>query len=111
MDSEVVDQSVPPPMLGAGPSVVPDIGDDPVPPESTIDEVDRLLDEVEAALARLDDGTYGACAACGAAIDDARLSREPTVRTCEACDRPASDLGPVEARPPVPWSVGGGPEG
>jgi hypothetical protein len=111
MDSEVVDQSVPPPMLGAGPRVVPDIGDDPAPPESTIDEVDRLLDEVEAALARLDDGTYGACAGCGGAIDDARLSREPTARTCAACAAPASDLGPAETRPPVPWSISGGPEG
>jgi hypothetical protein len=110
MDSEVVDQFVPPPMLGAGPRVVPDIGD-PAVPESTIDEVDRLLDEVEAALARLDDGTYGACAGCGAAIDDVRLSGEPTVRTCAACAGPASDLGPAETGPAVPWSVGGGPEG
>lgn len=111
MDSEVVDQSVPPPMLLAGPRGVPDIGDDPAPPESTIDEVDRLLDEVEAALARLDDGTYGACADCGAAIDDARLAGEPTVRTCAACAGLASGLGPAQTRPPVPWSVGGGPEG
>jgi hypothetical protein len=111
MDPEVVDPSVPPPMLGAGPRVVPDIGDDPAPPESTIDDVDRLLDEVEAALARLDDGTYGACAACRAPIDDARLAGEPTLRTCAACAGPASDLGPAETRPPVPWSVGGGPEG
>ena len=109
MDSEVVDQSPQPPMLGAGPRGVPDIGEDPAP-ESTIDEVDRLLDEVEAALARLDDGTYGTCAGCGAAIDDARLSRDPTVRTCAACPVPASDPAPAETRPPGPWSISGGPE-
>jgi hypothetical protein len=111
MDTEVGDRPVPPPMLGAGPRVVPDLGDGPPPPESTIDEVDLLLDEVEAALARLDDGSYGACASCGAAIDDARLSREPTVRTCAACADPVSDRGPAESRPPVPWSVGGDPAG
>ena len=110
MDFDVADQSALPPMLGAGPRVVPDIGDGPSP-ESTIDEVDLLLDEVEAALARLDDGTYGACATCGAAIDDARLVREPTVRTCAACGAQAPDLEPAEARPAEPWSVGGGPEG
>jgi hypothetical protein len=109
MDSEVVDQSVQPPMLGAGPRRVPDAVDEPAPPESTIDEVDRLLDEVEAALARLDDGSYGTCAGCGAAIDDARLSVEPTVRTCAACAVPAPGPGPAETPPPVPWSVSGGP--
>jgi len=110
MDSEVVDQSVQPPMFGAGPRPVPDAVDDRVPPESTIDEVDRLLDEVEAALARLDDGTYGTCAGCGSAIDDARLSREPTVRTCTACAVPVPGPGPAETPPPEPWSVSGGPE-
>jgi hypothetical protein len=55
-------------------------------PEATIDQVDRLLDEVEAALTRLDEGTYGTCASCGVAIDDARLAGDPTVRTCGGCD-------------------------
>ena len=55
-------------------------------PEATIDEVDHLLDEVEAALTRLDEGTYGTCSACGTAIDDARLAGDPTVLTCGGCD-------------------------
>ncbi len=54
-------------------------------PEASIEEVDRLLDEVERALSRLDDGTYGRCVACGAHIDDARLAAEPTVLTCGRC--------------------------
>lgn len=53
--------------------------------ESTVDRVDRLLDDVERALARLDDGTYGRCAVCGDAIDDARLAVEPTVERCGSC--------------------------
>ncbi len=54
--------------------------------EATIDEVDHLLDEVEAALTRLDEGTYGTCGICSTAIDDAALSSDPTARTCSACD-------------------------
>ncbi|HEX7442807.1 MAG TPA: hypothetical protein VF320_02910, partial [Acidimicrobiales bacterium] len=36
---------------------------------SAVDAVDELLDEVELALARLDDGTYGRCETCGSPID------------------------------------------
>jgi RNA polymerase-binding transcription factor DksA len=61
--------------------------------EASIDAVDRLLDEVELALARLEDGTYGACESCGALIDDDRLAESPTVRFCSTC--PESGDGPV----------------
>jgi RNA polymerase-binding transcription factor DksA len=61
-------------------------------PELSIDEVDRLLDDVEAALTRLDDGTYGRCGACGSVIDDSRLAAAPTVQTCANCAAvPADD--------------------
>jgi DnaK suppressor protein len=73
----------------------PGVGDttgDGLAPETFIDEVDRLLDEVESALARLDDGTYGHCAECGSAIDDSRLAAAPTARTCANCGSvPADD--------------------
>lgn len=52
---------------------------------SAVDAVDELLDEVELALARLDDGTYGHCEECGSPIDDARLAGSPIVRTCGGC--------------------------
>ena len=58
----------------------------------SIDEVDRLLDEVEGALSRLDDGTYGTCAACGGPIEDVLLAGSPTTRTCQACA--ASSVAP-----------------
>jgi RNA polymerase-binding transcription factor DksA len=53
--------------------------------ESAIDAVDRLLDEVERALRRLDDGTYGSCAGCGGSIDDDRLALSPTAEECADC--------------------------
>jgi DnaK suppressor protein len=40
------------------------------------------LDDTVAALARLDDGTYGLCEVCGNAIADARLEAVPTARVC-----------------------------
>ena len=58
---------------------------DPQPPEDSIDAVDRLLDEVEGALSRLDDGTYGVCGTCGGPIEDARLAASPTTQTCSNC--------------------------
>ena len=43
------------------------------------------LVEVDAALARLDEGTYGTCERCGSAIAPGRLEARPTARTCITC--------------------------
>ena len=40
------------------------------------------LDDVERALAKLDEGTYGQCEVCEAAISDARLEAMPATRFC-----------------------------
>ena len=40
------------------------------------------LGEVEAALQRVAEGTYGTCEVCGRPIDPARLEARPTARTC-----------------------------
>lgn len=45
---------------------------------------DRLA-EVDAAVARLDDGTYGTCEGCGRPIARERLAALPTARRCVAC--------------------------
>jgi RNA polymerase-binding transcription factor DksA len=41
--------------------------------------------DLEAALARLDAGTYGACERCGNAIPFERLEAMPHARLCVAC--------------------------
>ncbi len=50
-----------------------------------------LLAEVEAALERMDRGTYGICERCGRRIEPARLRAMPTARFCledqEAAER------------------------
>jgi|APFre7841882630_1041343.scaffolds.fasta_scaffold11151_2 RNA polymerase-binding transcription factor DksA len=43
------------------------------------------LREVEDALTKLDDGTYGRCEACGGPIPPARLEAKPAARLCIAC--------------------------
>ena len=40
------------------------------------------LDEVERALGKLDDGTYGKCEVCGEEIATARLEAMPAARYC-----------------------------
>ena len=52
----------------------------------TLDEEARhRLAEVEAAKARLADGTYGTCEKCGGPIGEGRLEARPTARTCIRC--------------------------
>ena len=43
------------------------------------------LQDIEAALARMDDGSYGNCADCGGVIGEARLKASPAVRRCLPC--------------------------
>jgi DnaK suppressor protein len=50
--------------------------------DTLVADVGRQLQEVDAALARLADGTYGRCAVGGEAIDPARLAARPTATTC-----------------------------
>ncbi len=43
------------------------------------------LHDLDCALARLNDGTYGDCARCGASITPERLAARPATSTCIAC--------------------------
>ena len=43
------------------------------------------LDEIDAAVARLEAGTYGTCEQCGTPIDEERLAARPAARTCIRC--------------------------
>jgi RNA polymerase-binding transcription factor DksA len=49
---------------------------------SILDQVESELADVEHALRRLDDGTYGTCEACHAVIADERLAAVPAARFC-----------------------------
>ncbi len=120
MDTDVVTPFRPEGTPGATPSAE----EEPDGTAVTIDEVDQLLDEVEAALTRLDDGTYGVCGGCGEPIDEPRLSERPTVLDCsncgagdseppstaEAADPATAGTVPTTEPDPSPWSIREFPE-
>ncbi len=47
-----------------------------------VESVEAELEEIQAALERLDSGTYGLCEACGKAIGEQRLASVPAARFC-----------------------------
>ena len=52
---------------------------------SLLDDTRRRLAEIEAAIVRLAEGSYGQCVGCGGPIGAARLSARPTASTCIRC--------------------------
>ncbi len=57
---------------------------DPVAQRRSAD-LKETIGQIDAALARIDAGTYGACAKCGTAIPEERLELRPFSATCVAC--------------------------
>jgi DnaK suppressor protein len=51
------------------------------------DNADHLVEAIEAALARIDAGSYGLCGRCGAAIAPERLEALPWATKCIECKR------------------------
>ncbi len=64
---------------------------------SILENVEAELADIEHALERLNDGTYGVCEACGRLIDDERLEAMPATRLClqdqTAAERQARAFG------------------
>ncbi|HSM02845.1 MAG TPA: TraR/DksA C4-type zinc finger protein [Acidimicrobiia bacterium] len=50
-----------------------------------VESLKRSLDEIDQALARIEDGTYGTCANCGKDIGSARLEFRPSSIHCVDC--------------------------
>ena len=50
--------------------------------EAVVGSLKESLAEVHHALAKFEDGTYGACEVCGEAIPPARLEAKPDARYC-----------------------------
>lgn len=48
-------------------------------------QLKRSFDDVEHALRKFDDGTYGICETCGTIIELARLEALPSARMCMRC--------------------------
>lgn len=52
---------------------------------ASLEQGQKTLSEVEAALRRMDRGTYGVCESCGEEIPEARLRALPWARFCIPC--------------------------
>jgi RNA polymerase-binding transcription factor DksA len=67
--------------------------------ESELAQSTRVLNDVDRALARLSDGTYGSCETCGEPILDLDLAVDPTRRVCglhlEAAEWTAGAAAPL----------------
>jgi len=50
-----------------------------------VDSLKRNLDDIDAALARIEEGQYGICARCGKEIGAARLEFRPESIYCVEC--------------------------
>jgi DnaK suppressor protein len=59
---------------------------------ASVSRVLAILTDVEAALARLTDGTYGECIDCGVPIPHARLAAYPAAMRCVGCQEIAEAL-------------------
>ena len=47
--------------------------------------INRMIQQIEEALHRIEDGTYGVCTVCGQLIRKPRLVNQPFVLTCMEC--------------------------
>jgi len=52
---------------------------------ATIEHLGHRIREVEAALERLEEGSYGICIDCGRRVSQARIRANPTARRCLKC--------------------------
>ena len=51
------------------------------------DNAEQVLSEIDAALTRVEDGTYGTCVNCGREIPQERLQANPWASLCIDCKR------------------------
>jgi len=50
-----------------------------------VGNINRVIQQIDEALHRIDDGTYGVCTSCGQLIRKPRLINQPFVLTCMEC--------------------------
>ena len=50
---------------------------------------EQVLVQIDAALTRIDDGTFGTCSNCGVSIAEERLEARPWANLCIECQRDA----------------------
>jgi len=61
----------------------------------------QMVADIDQALMRLDEGSYGLCVRCGKTIDERRLEAVPTARYDAACQATIEETTGQHARPTI----------
>lgn len=84
---------------------VPDAGDSSLQDAvgdrqiSILEVRDRMRQQLDEALVRLDEGRYGVCVDCGTPISEDRLKAVPFAQRCKACQEQAESIEEIEKAP------------
>lgn len=65
---------------------------------SMLQLIESQLDDVDRALRRLEEGSYGRCEVCNAIIPDDRLEAVPATRFCHVHEVQAEGMAPIDQR-------------
>jgi DnaK suppressor protein len=77
--------------VSSAPVHLADVAGEAVDADVKVLQTERgILDEIQAALARMDDGTFGQCVDCGESISEQRLNAIPYAARCVRCARERS---------------------
>ena len=82
------------------PTDMEELGSDNADQELTLSLLgseEDALDQIEAALQRIEDGSYGECETCGAKIPKSRLEAIPYAAQCVRCASQQEGHGPPSA--------------
>ncbi|HMG74362.1 MAG TPA: TraR/DksA family transcriptional regulator [Pyrinomonadaceae bacterium] len=63
------------------------------------DQESQMVADIDQALLRIEEGSYGVCARCGKPIDERRLEAMPTARYDAECQAAIEDAKGMNARP------------
>jgi DnaK suppressor protein len=63
------------------------------------DQESQMVADINQALLRIEEGSYGTCARCGKPIDERRLEAMPTARYDAECQAAIEDAKGMNARP------------
>jgi DnaK suppressor protein len=63
------------------------------------DQESQMVADIDQALLRIEEGSYGVCTRCGKPIDERRLEAMPTARYDAACQAAIEDAKGLNARP------------
>ena len=80
----------------------PDVGDQALLDTERVRDIsimelrNKMRQQIDEALAKLEEGTYGRCADCGAEITEKRLRAVPFARRCVTCQAKQEMLEKIE---------------